>query len=55
MTGHFKERICDCKVRSEHNLWISHDGKESYTLVGCDAHVESSFSYKWWKKTAGIK
>lgn len=52
MQGHFKERICECKERIEKELWKSEDGKESWTLIGCEPHIEKSFSYAWYKKTS---
>lgn len=55
MNGHFKERICDCKVRVERLLWQSEDRNESWTLIGCEPHIEASFSYAWYKKTSKSK
>ena len=52
MQGHFRERICECKERTEKKLWVSDDGKESWTLIGCESCIEKSFSYAWYKKTS---
>lgn len=50
------ESICDCKEKRETRLlWQSEDREESYSLTGCAFHIESSFSWTWWKKMAKIK
>lgn len=52
MQGHFKERVCECALRIEKQLWKSEDGKESWTLIGCEPCIEKSFSWSWYKKTS---
>lgn len=55
LTGHLKEMVCECKETVERRLWCSEDSKESWTLVGCDKHIDESFSYRWYLKTSKTK